>query len=461
MADSKLSTTTGSLNSRESRDSPNIKCDGGGSKNKNLDNGHKGGTPKKRKMNHSHQPMAQNSSANSGYNSNFNGQQHQGHRLTGSPAWDLPPQNSSSQTFTGLGFVLFCFENFLNLFILLGRCRLFVANLPQSVTEESLRKLFAEFGQIADIYIGKGNQFAFVKMDTRNNAEAAKNNLDGYNLEGRTLRVRLAAHAAAVKVTNLPPCVTNELLFFTFSTFGPIERAIVVADDRGRSLNEGIVEFVRKSSAQAAIKKCQNECLLLSATPIPAVVTSLESRDEEEGVPEKNISHTLEYRKEREIGPRFAEIGTVEYEISKKWKNLAQIEAQRREAFEAEMKDMHENFQTQMEYFKLEESTKQLREQLRQMESQAQQMNAGRDARFEYERQREEQRRQHENMLRAQEEQLIGPPASQPDMNTLRRQESDLRQQANALQQLLDRQESALRQMNPHVDSGHVRSEPL
>lgn len=289
-------------------------------------------------------------------------------------------------------------------------------------------------------------------MDTRQNAENAKNALDGKLFEGRTLRVRLAAHAAAIKVTNLPPCVSNELLFLAFSTFGAVERAIVIADDRGRSINEGIVEFVRKSSAQAAIKKCSEQCLLLSSTPMPVVATSLESRDEEEGVPEKNVMHTMEYRGEREFGPRFCEPGTIEFEVAKKWKQLSHIEAQRREAFEAEMRDMHENFKTQMESIKLEESIKQLREQLRHMEGQSQKMNSDREARYDFERQREEQRREHESMLRSQESQLIGPQHNQQDLSTLRRQENELRQQANALQQLLDRQETSLRQIN---DSGH------
>lgn len=180
---------------------------------------------------------------------------------------------------------------------------------------------------------------------------------------------------------------------------------------------------------------------------MPVVVTSLESRDEEEGVPEKNAMHSVEYRTEREYGPRFAEPGTVEFEVAKKWKQLTLIEQQRRDAFEAEMRDMHDNFKNQMEYIKIEETTKQLREQLRQMEAQSQKLNSGRETRYDMERQREEQRRQHESMLRQQEEQLIGPgvPA---DLNSLRRQESELRQQANALQQMLDRQETSLRSMN-------------
>lgn len=291
-------------------------------------------------------------------------------------------------------------------------------------------------------------------MDTRANADAAKNALDGKITDGRSLRVRLAAHPAAIKVSNLPPCVSNELLHLAFSSFGLVERAIVIADDRGRSLNEGIVEFQRKTSALAAIKKCQNEPLLLSLSPLPVMVTSFEARDEEEGVPEKNVIFSSDYGKEREVGPRFSEPGSVEYEIASKWKQFFQIEAQRREAFEAEMKDMQENFRAKMEYFKLEETTKQLREQIRQMENRTQQFSNEQEMRRDYERQRDEERRQQLSMLRAKEEQLLGPAgpvgpgglmSNGADMNNLRRQENELRQHASALQMLLDRQESTYR----------------
>lgn len=93
MADSKLSNSTGSLNVKH--DSPINKSNDNINKNKNSDNGHKAGSNvKKRKINH-----LSNTQQSSNYNANFNGQQHT--RLTGSPAWDLPPQNASSQTFTG------------------------------------------------------------------------------------------------------------------------------------------------------------------------------------------------------------------------------------------------------------------------------------------------------------------------------------------------------------------------
>jgi hypothetical protein len=46
--------------------------------------------------------------------------------------------------------------------------------------------------------------------------------LDGKVLKGRTLRVRSAPHSAAVRVKNLSPFVTNELLEKAFSIFGDV-----------------------------------------------------------------------------------------------------------------------------------------------------------------------------------------------------------------------------------------------
>ena len=100
-------------------------------------------------------------------------------------------------------------------------------------------------------------------QDTRSNAEAAKQALDGKERNGRFLRVRFASHGAALKVKHLPPFVSNELLEQAFSQFGPIERAIVIVDDRGKATSEGIVEFARKPGAQAAMQKVNNGVFLL------------------------------------------------------------------------------------------------------------------------------------------------------------------------------------------------------
>ena len=80
---------------------------------------------------------------------------------------------------------------------------------------------------------------------------------------GRTLRVRFATHASALKVLNLNPMVTNELLHQAFSQFGDVERAVVVCDDRGRSKGYGIVEFSRKNNAQTAVQQVNEGLFLL------------------------------------------------------------------------------------------------------------------------------------------------------------------------------------------------------
>lgn len=102
-------------------------------------------------------------------------------------------------------------------------------------------------------------------QDYRVNAERAKHELDGKPRSGKPLRVRFAPHNSAVRVKNLPPFVSNELLYRAFEIFGKIERAYVKVDERGKSLGEGVVEYVRKPSALAAIRNCTEKCFFLTS----------------------------------------------------------------------------------------------------------------------------------------------------------------------------------------------------
>lgn len=49
-----------------------------------------------------------------------------------------------------------------------------------------------------------------------------------------------------------------------FSEFGPVERAVVVTDDRGRPTGRGIVEFANKVAARKALERCTEGALLLT-----------------------------------------------------------------------------------------------------------------------------------------------------------------------------------------------------
>ena len=83
-------------------------------------------------------------------------------------------------------------------------------------------------------------------------------------IKGRDIKVRFAASNCSVKVSNLSPMVSNELLEEAFSVFGEVESAVVVTDERGKSLGYGIVDFARKGNANSAIQRCRNGQFLLT-----------------------------------------------------------------------------------------------------------------------------------------------------------------------------------------------------
>lgn len=45
-----------------------------------------------------------------------------------------------------------------------GRCRLFVGNLPPSINDETFRKMFSEFGEIAEVFLHPQKGYGFVKL---------------------------------------------------------------------------------------------------------------------------------------------------------------------------------------------------------------------------------------------------------------------------------------------------------
>lgn len=104
-----------------------------------------------------------------------------------------------------------------------------------------------------------------ILKDTRHHAENARAAMDGYLHRGRPLRVRFAAHGAALRVKYLSPHISNEVLADAFSLFGEIERAVVAVDDRGKPTGEGIVEFARKAHAMTALKRISEGVFLMTS----------------------------------------------------------------------------------------------------------------------------------------------------------------------------------------------------
>jgi RNA recognition motif-containing protein len=76
--------------------------------------------------------------------------------------------------------------------------RLFVGNLPFHATEEVVSQRFTQCGGVVSVTVvtdretGRSRGFAFVEMENAAAAQKAISELDGQNLEGRSLSVRIA-----------------------------------------------------------------------------------------------------------------------------------------------------------------------------------------------------------------------------------------------------------------------------
>uniref|UniRef100_A0A6G5ABA2 Putative rna-binding protein p54nrb rrm superfamily n=1 Tax=Rhipicephalus microplus TaxID=6941 RepID=A0A6G5ABA2_RHIMP len=226
----------------------------------------------------------------------------------------------------------------------------------QQARGRELRRLFSEHGEVQETFLNSEKGFGFVKMASYEAAEAAKAALDDALVDGRRIQVRFATQGTCLSVRNLGPWVSNELLESAFSLFGEVERAVVIVDDRGRSVGEGIVEFARKPAAQAALKRCLEGCFLLTSEPRPVYAEPLEYRDWVLGLPERTVSRRGRgYARERELGPRFARPGTQEHRVAERWKRFLDFEKDKREELEKVLNEERRKLEEEVERFRREQ----------------------------------------------------------------------------------------------------------
>lgn len=76
--------------------------------------------------------------------------------------------------------------------------KLYVGNLPYSVTQDELRELFAQVGEPTEINLitdrdtGRPKGFGFVEMATDEEAQEAIRRFNGFSLQNRALTVNEA-----------------------------------------------------------------------------------------------------------------------------------------------------------------------------------------------------------------------------------------------------------------------------
>ncbi|XP_055689414.1 uncharacterized protein LOC129793427 isoform X1 [Lutzomyia longipalpis] len=336
------------------------------------------------------------------------------------PMHDIPPLDQSE--------IKFC-----------GRNRLYIGNLTNDVTEEELRQLFAPFGEIGEVFLNPEKNFAFIKVDYHANAERAKRELDGTMRKGKQMRIRFAPNGTILKVRNIAPFVSNELLYKSFEVFGQVERAVVIVDDRGKPSGEGIVEYSRKASAMTAMRLCSERCYFLTSSLRPVVLEMMEHVDDIDGYPEKSINKKMnDFGQARQVGPRFAEPGSFEHEYGTRWKQLYEMFKQKQDGLKRELAIEEDKLEAQMEYARYEHETEMLREQLRMREQDRDRQKKQWEMKKDH---HEEMRTREEVQMRQHQEDIQMRMMRQDDELRKRQQENTLFMQAQQLSSLLDQQE--------------------
>ncbi|MCK4760454.1 MAG: RNA-binding protein [Candidatus Aminicenantes bacterium] len=76
--------------------------------------------------------------------------------------------------------------------------QIYVGNLNYRMTEDSLRELFAKYGEVESVkivqdqYSGRSKGFGFVEMSDKDEGEKAIQGLNDSDVDGRNIRVNFA-----------------------------------------------------------------------------------------------------------------------------------------------------------------------------------------------------------------------------------------------------------------------------
>ncbi|GFZ16473.1 RNA-binding (RRM/RBD/RNP motifs) family protein [Actinidia rufa] len=141
--------------------------------------------------------------------------------------------------------------------------RLYVGNIPRTVTNDELRQIVEEHGAVEkaevmyDKYSGRSRRFAFVTMKTVEDATAAVEKLNGMAEESQFID---SPHK--VYVGNLAKTVTTDSLKTFFSEKGKVLSAKVSrVPGTSKSSGFGFVSFSSEEDVEASISSLNNALL--------------------------------------------------------------------------------------------------------------------------------------------------------------------------------------------------------
>lgn len=173
---------------------------------------------------------------------------------------------------------------------------IYVKNFPPDTSDDKLREMFTEFGEIKSCCVeknqeGKSKGFGFVCFSDPDHAEQAVKVMHGKEMNGRALYAsraqrkeerqeelkqrlekqraeRLSKYVPGVNlyVKNLDDNIDDERLKEAFNHYGPITSAKVMTDANGRSKGFGFVCFTQPEQAARAVTEMN--ATLLGSKPL-------------------------------------------------------------------------------------------------------------------------------------------------------------------------------------------------
>ena len=70
--------------------------------------------------------------------------------------------------------------------------KLYVGNLKYSVSNDELREMFSNYGDVVNVNVIEGKGFGFIEMGNAEQAEKAMEALNGQDFQGRAIKVNEA-----------------------------------------------------------------------------------------------------------------------------------------------------------------------------------------------------------------------------------------------------------------------------
>ncbi|KAL2929677.1 33 kDa ribonucleoprotein chloroplastic [Bienertia sinuspersici] len=183
--------------------------------------------------------------------------------------------------------------------IQISTTRLLAQNVPWTSTPDDIRALFQNYGTVLDVELSMHNKtrnrgLAFVEMGSVEEAAQALAKLEGYEYEGRTLRMCYAIpkkQKVSPPVQSKPPVVYNLFVanlpfaarakdlkeFFQSGGSEIVSAEVIFLENPRKSSGYGFVSFKTKKEADEALTTFEGKVILDIVNGLLSIISKLQT----------------------------------------------------------------------------------------------------------------------------------------------------------------------------------------